>query len=286
MGCSLRAAALRVICLAALLAAVPAGAGEHVDAAGRARPQQDAADQKPGQTVPDGAPGVVDADKGPAAKVYEPECDKPRDHDEADLCVQREAVKASREAVFWAKRQSEVGLIGILGVVISLGLSAWAAFEGRKSANIARRAFTEVQRAWLYVSPGGLTIGGGDGGEAVVTFTLHNHGTMPATINWLVCEMEFRARPAVGDRLSGPPLPIGHDSVIASGGQSEAFKRRANLPDGWRAQIEERTRFLYLWGGVQYEASPAATGHTQFCFVYDAGRGGFVPAGSERNKRR
>ena len=119
---------------------------------------QSTAQQENRQTyAPPSSAGAI-ADKSSAPKIYDPKCEKPKDHDEADLCVQREAVKSSEKAAWWAAFQSYVAIVGLVGVIASLTLAAWAANESRKGADAARRsadlsaiALATSNRPWIKV---------------------------------------------------------------------------------------------------------------------------------------
>lgn len=90
--------------------------------------------------------------------VYTPDCSKPKDHDEADLCLQRRMTQTAEEALQVARQQSWIGGISLLFVIASLVLTAWAAWAATQAASTAKIAISITQkigeaqvRAYLYL---------------------------------------------------------------------------------------------------------------------------------------
>jgi len=73
-----------------------------------------------------------------------PECDNPKGHDEADLCEQRRMSKAAEYGI--ALNSIQVGL----SILTLLGLAA-TIYYTRKTAVVAERALTELERPFVYV---------------------------------------------------------------------------------------------------------------------------------------
>ena len=81
-------------------------------------------------------------------KIYEPDCGKPKDQPEADLCTQRRVANAAEEALQYNLAQTLIGAFGVAFVVVTLGLTARA----NKAAKIAAQAAVDAvgsERAWL-----------------------------------------------------------------------------------------------------------------------------------------
>lgn len=81
-------------------------------------------------------------------KVYEPDCGKPKDQPDADLCVQRRVADAAESALHWTQIQTGGALVGLVLVLATLGVTAWTG----KAASIAAQAAVDTvgaERAWM-----------------------------------------------------------------------------------------------------------------------------------------
>ncbi len=100
--------------------------------------------------------GIIAEDRSADPKEYKPQCQKPTNHDEADLCAQRSMAEAAQETLLWVKWQAIVGAVSLVFIVLSIAFSAWAARaaalaakEAAKGNKINLDATNLEQRAWL-----------------------------------------------------------------------------------------------------------------------------------------
>src|SRR4051812_33222021 len=84
-------------------------------------------------------------------QTYDPDCRKPKDHDEADLCAQRQSVETAKAALWLAQWQTFFALIGLLGVIGTLIYTARAAKGAVRAADVAERALTQLERPYLFL---------------------------------------------------------------------------------------------------------------------------------------
>ena len=80
---------------------------------------------------------------------YRISCVRPEDHDAADLCEQRRMAQAAEEAVFWARWQTLISVLGFSAVFVSLILSAVATRAASRAAKAAENAIVVENRAWI-----------------------------------------------------------------------------------------------------------------------------------------
>lgn len=277
----------RVIGLAFTSLAIAGLAIDHPHGAEQSQRPGCPAEYQHGQTcTPRPPPGPVAREDPAREGAYAPDCGAPKDHDEADLCIQRDVLKAAEESARWAFAQAMFSAIGLFGLVLSVGFAGWAAFESRKSAEIARKSFTQIHRAWLFIERGGFDVVSGNAkSEATLAFTIVNHGSAPAIIDWYIAEIEQRETLIGTEALTGRPGRFQRDTIIPAGGRSETLTRTVTLPFDWAYADKGQIAYLYFRGSVRYEAAPGMEGHTNFCFLHIPDRGGFVRVHDERNTR-
>jgi hypothetical protein len=85
----------------------------------------------------------------PDSPAYDPHCENPKNHEDADLCEQRRMSQAAIDAVWWASFQSKLGILGFVAVLLSLFFTGWAAKAAADAAKFAERA-VHSDRAWLH----------------------------------------------------------------------------------------------------------------------------------------
>lgn len=83
---------------------------------------------------------------------YKANCEKPKDHDAADLCEQRRMAKAAEDAVWWARFQTWLGGIGFIAILGTLIFTGIAAFAASRSARIAEQALSVLERPQIFVA--------------------------------------------------------------------------------------------------------------------------------------
>lgn len=96
------------------------------------------------------------------AKIYEPDCRKPKDQPEADLCTQRRVANAAEETLQYNFAQTVVGAVGVVLVVITIIFTA----RSNKAAVIAAKAAVDAvgsERAWMSFARIDLNMNGSPG---------------------------------------------------------------------------------------------------------------------------
>ena len=144
----------------------------------------------------------------PAAKAYDPHCQQPQGHDEADLCAQWGAVQAVSET----NRLTRIGLklgffgfwIALLGGVFGFVGTAFLVMtfrENRRSADAAH----DANRPWLQleiIRVGDLKFSA-RGAALAVDVRVHNRGPSPATNVLLLAQLIPTKMPMIGDIRTG-----------------------------------------------------------------------------------
>jgi len=107
---------------------------------------------------PPGPPPVVQ-ETAAEAEYYKASCEKPKDHDAADLCEQRRMAQAAADAVWWARLQTWLGGFGFVVVMATLILNGIATKAASLSASAAtaqvslsRQAMMQTERAFVHMA--------------------------------------------------------------------------------------------------------------------------------------
>lgn len=151
--------------------------------------------------------------------AYQPNCQAPQTKDNADLCSQWQMVQASEENNRLLRLAIGLASLEFVVLIVSLGLSSWAALTSAKAASAA---LTSV-RPWLDVK---VSITGGlewqNEKEASITFKyeMRNVGKSPAIDTSIVSKLVMEAR--------GLPSPIEERERICA--------RRKAHPDNFLTQ--------------------------------------------------
>ena len=145
-------------------------------------------------------------------KPYQPNCDAPKDREEADLCAQGRMAKAAEELVTLTDRQIWIGAFGLAALVATILVSIKATRTARDSVNAAtdsnrlsRESFITEQRPWVSIKPRIVAdlVYNPKGGSFSASFKLSNVGKSPANV-WLNVEvycLGHQATPPVLDGL-------------------------------------------------------------------------------------
>jgi hypothetical protein len=80
-----------------------------------------------------------------------PQCEQPRNHDEADLCEQRRMSKAAEDAVNLNEIQTGIGAVGALLLLATLALTIWGTRAAVKAANAAVKSSEIAERTALHI---------------------------------------------------------------------------------------------------------------------------------------
>ncbi|WP_125901065.1 hypothetical protein [Methylobacterium indicum] len=198
------------------------------------------------------------ADQGTAqTKIYEPDCGKPKDQPEADLCTQRRVANAAEEALQYNLAQTVIGALGVAFVVVTLGFTARA----NKAAAIAAQAAMDAvgaERAWLSfmninIAPTRNTEIYGKIHEETITFNIAwiNSGRSPAiNVNTSIISsvLDLDAKlphkdleaPSTGG-VVGPGISVLSPEVAIYGNDLALFKQRKKKFVIWSKATYETT---------------------------------------------
>jgi hypothetical protein len=181
---------------------------------------------QPQQQQPRAAPPPPANNRQVEAKVYQPECNRPADKDEAEFCEQRRSADAAQQQVIWAReqaiwteRQSYIGAFGLLGVVVSLILSAWAAIAASRAAIAADKAVavaadTARRQLRAYINVESVTLDQFEIGKPVtVVVSAPNNGQTPATKVKMLVSLRFVSVP-LANSLAHDPVEMGSEATI------------------------------------------------------------------------
>ncbi|WP_156653351.1 hypothetical protein [Methylobacterium sp. Leaf111] len=115
------AVAACIVALSGSAHAQPVGNGQQGNSQKQDAQPEKAEPKTPQTNIRSPAIEAQRSNESPAqTKVYEPDCRKPKDQTEADLCVQRRVADAAEEALHWTKIQTGGALIGLVLVLATL----------------------------------------------------------------------------------------------------------------------------------------------------------------------
>jgi hypothetical protein len=94
-------------------------------------------------------PLVVEQQRS-APDYYQISCERPNDHDAADLCEQRRMAQAAEDSVYWARVQALIGFFGFVGVLITLVFTGQGTRAASRQVHLSRHALISTDRAFLF----------------------------------------------------------------------------------------------------------------------------------------
>lgn len=193
-------------------------------------------------------------------RMYLPNCTRPKDHDEADLCEQMRMAEAAKDATQAAWIQLGVSVVGLIAIVATLIVNAMATQAASSAAEHAGRAVEvqiRIERAFLIV--GAITIRKSDPDE--VEFDLQNIGkTVGVLTEWsAACRgvQEISATPIYGEARETRRViwPQDSDTFFASIGDPQEVETviSGDVP-------------IFVWGYFKYEDVLGRTRASGFCY--------------------
>jgi len=201
---------------------------------------------------------------------YKPSCDSPKDHEEADECLQARMADAAEDMTFLTRVQIAVGIAGLGGLVATLLLTMWAAHSAGKATSIASTAMVISERAYVFVeefvSETILTPNRDQIAACAIRVRWRNSGNSPTK------NLNVRTLTQLTD---GPPLPDDFPfragpiekipTIIEPKGQK--FSGSITIPIEIVRDSIAMHRRIYRWGWAEYndifERTP--THRTDFC---------------------
>lgn len=144
------------------------------------------------QERPDGSGATEPAKENTAQPgVYEVDCQKPKDHNAADLCEQRRMAKAAEEAGCIARVQLWLSGFGIVLVIGSLWLTGWAAVAASRAVQVAVASdLPRLRVSKLVFSRAGNAEPRDNSKYAQVTIGFANYGGKAARVTQYCFDME------------------------------------------------------------------------------------------------
>lgn len=267
---------------------------------------------KPSQPLPITVVGPISLER---EKAVEPDwnktdCNKPQNHDEADLCEQRRMAKAAEDTVALNKIQIGLGIAGAILLILTLIYSrraAEAASEAAKAATsqaqAAQDTLTKIQRPHVFIfDVVGIHAGLNENFDGHIPYTVANYGQTPAIVE----RMEARISRGQTPEQPGPETddhPLIVSPILGAQQKRENLQVRSTFwlrsklmlapdpsnPNGPRQYAAEvvKGQELFVWIRIGYRGA-ITTGHeTSACWRYDPEPCQFIQyGGAEYNYTR
>lgn len=128
-------------------------------------------------------------------------CEKPKGHDESDLCAQWKAARAAESSALWTERGFWIGLASVIGLGATIILTLRATEAAQRSARAAEKAVESAERPHMLL--GDITLSDLSSpdldGALDFTYRIINHGAGPGWIKrsaiQLISEAEIPEEP-------------------------------------------------------------------------------------------
>lgn len=215
----------------------------------------------------------------PGTGYYKPDCKRPKEREDADLCEQIRQAQAAEDAVWWSRLQSYLAMCGFAAVVLSLVFTGWAAWAAGKAANAAERAVAVASesaqrqlRAYLSCEfdpnrPKDQDVKITKAGSFVPRLA-KNRGQTPAYqfVHWSVIGIfskdfrgPFRRVKQHKPRLApGDIMPGDYVTVVSRG---EAWKDEI-----WDLVLAQKEH-VFIYGAFYYRDAFKRRRYTRYCYV-------------------
>jgi hypothetical protein len=209
-------------------------------------------------------------------------CERPKDHDAANLCEQRRMAKAAEDGVWWARTQTWLGGLGLVGVICTLSFTGISAKAAVRSANTAEDAFRRLERPYLFVRVDDLhcLADPPPPHQPYVTCRFVNYGKLPAILRSVAVRLEYE--PAL-------PLKILGDHKfydVIQQGEVSTRPHQEMVQDSKIGQSLPVHAGLVLHGLISYEDPTGAIHTDRFCLRGLEDGAGFRVADEEYNWRK
>ncbi len=206
---------------------------------------------------------------------YVANCERPIDHNAAELCEQRRMAKAAEDTVWWARLQTLIGLFGAIGLTLTLFFSGIATRAASKQVRLSRQALVETDRAFVFVSEGLINPAINSKTDKVEQWNTgvrwKNSGTTPTKNLRLHITLAVFDNPMPEDfAFPTGPVPDVH-VLIAPGGTIDSAVLSIDLEQ--MEGVHEGTKHLYVWGWAEYDDVFDGTPRhrTEFCYKWHVG---------------
>ena len=235
---------------------------------------------------------------------YTADCQRPKDHEEADLCEQRRQAQAAEDSVWWAKAQTFLGVFGAALVILSLFFTGWAAIAASRAAKAAEAAVhQEDEREGPFIYPVVVNNPYRDAFatrlrydnpaspwgpyKAAIGFQLKNFGRSPALLQFVMGELVHL--PAVPVELPFTSTIDTRVAPVLEPGTSTPRVYQADLrtplDKDAAGEIIANKSFLFFIGRINFVSVNGIGYDQKFCLAYDHASASFISRGPHHNKR-
>jgi hypothetical protein len=236
------------------------------------------------------APVVVSPNKQPETGQYQPDCEQPKNAEDANFCQARRSAQAAEDAARagedsaranWkaadvARDQLNLAYAGFIGLLVTVGLTFWAAHAASRAAEssaasavLADNTLTEFKRtserelrAYIGFSIEGFEFlrGSNNAVQCEAAYSIKNHGQTPAY--GIRVDSDFRIAPfPLKDDFSTPEKNAIELSAVANPGQ----QLHGAIVKGQSIEGRSKGDKLYLFGVVRYRDAFDQSRQTWFC---------------------
>jgi hypothetical protein len=252
---------------------------------GSAQDNASPAAQQPQKQESGAQPAAPNQDKPEQAAEpdhYKVKCDRPKDHDAADLCEQRRMAKAAEDAVWWAEFQTKLGIAGFVSVLCSLVFTGWAAFAAgeaakaaKASTEISREALISTERAFAFMERINSTP---VQANFIDSYTVSEWHLQPqwrntgktATVRAVNCINVWNGPSGIADgpeaeAFTYPDYGSAEAIMLAPGAEMHGLLIK--IPVDQLREVRAETRRIFVWGWIEYDDVFAETARhrSQFC---------------------
>lgn len=194
----------------------------------------------------------------PEVKLIEPDwsnpnCEKPQDDKEADLCQQRRMADAAEETLIWNKVVAGTGIATAILLIYTIALTRRSVKTADQSVSIARDSAERQLRA--YVSAKGITITAFAAGQPpAITLQIHNSGETPAiavnarvAIRFSIPSNELLVQPIA--KIDGPKS---QGSLNKEGSFPMNYTGKRDITKIEMEMFKEGVIVLYIGADIEY----------------------------------
>lgn len=183
------------------------------------------------------------------APVYQPDCERPKDRDEADLCEQRRMAEAAIDTANWAKKQFWATVWEIVALVGTIAVAVFAVFAAFSANRISRESAERQLRAYVCVMNTKISRENDRVIHAVVY--MKNSGQTPAR------NVTSRTTISIGPVIDFSPREdddgVGSRATIGAGDPYTLQARSESLDDEVWTEVFNRDIPFWVWGELSYD---------------------------------
>jgi hypothetical protein len=209
------------------------------------------------------------------ADYYEISCERPKDHDAADLCEQRRMAQAAEDSVWWARVQAWLGGLGFGGILITLIFTGLGTRVAARQVRLSRHALVDTERAFVYPADTEWAALKDHKTGKVQSWSVavqwKNSGGTPT--RHLQIHTNASVRDAIlPDDFDFPDFGSGNIGLFIAPGSTIRSIQIAITLEGMEEIIAGK-KHLYTWGWAEYDDVFEQTRRhrTEFCYKWEIG---------------